>query len=254
MPIEFAYAGARAQARLGARPSPDTWRLLDSTPELAHYLHSARGTVLSRYLRHFTSSSSPHAIERSLRRDWRAEVDHARRWVPRRWRGCIGWARWLPDLPAIDHLVNDEEVLPWMTDDPVLSAFALRDADTRRQAVLGSEFAELAGAKAFPLEWWRRQWQARWPAAAHEQSKLLELVDLLQTHSTAMEQHDTADVAARDVRIDLEKQVVRLLRNEHQQPVAVFCHLLLTALDFLRLRAGLVRRSLFNDMITRSPS
>jgi len=41
---------------------------------------------------------------------------------------------------------------------------------------------------------------------------------------------------------------VNLLRRRRDQPVTVFCHLLLSALELHRLREGLLRRALFNDL------
>ena len=38
------------------------------------------------------------------------------------------------------------------------------------------------------------------------------------------------------------------MRANREQPVTIFCHLLLSALELHRLREGLVRRALFNEL------
>lgn len=254
MPIEFTYAGARAQARLGTRPSRDDWRLLESAGGLAQYLHSARATPLAPVVRHFTSSSPPHAIDRSLRNDWRAEVDGIGRWVPQPWRESVAWTAWLPYLPAVTYLADGGEVTAWVADDPVLSALALHDADARRQAILDSVFSELAHSppEDDPLHWWMQRWQATWPANASGQGGLRELVELLQLHLGAMQAHTLREDAARDLRGTFETRVARLLRAQRRQPAAVFCHLLLTSLDLWRLRSGLIRRALYNGILAEA--
>lgn len=251
MPIEFTYAGARAQARLGTRPSPDDWRLLESAGGLAQYLHSARATLLAPVVRHFTSSSPPHAIDRSLRNDWRSEVDGIGYWVPETWREAVAWTAWLPYLPAVISLADGGEAMAWMADDPVLSTLALHDADARRQAILDSVFSELAESPSEddPLHWWMRRWQASWPAGASAQGGLRELVELLELHLGAMQAHTLREDAARDLRSTFDTRVSRLLRAQRRQPAAVFCLLLLTSLDLWRLRSGLIRRALYNGIL-----
>jgi hypothetical protein len=121
MPVEFAYAQARAQARQGDRLSADTWGLLESSVGLAQFLHLLRGTTLAPRVEHFSAVTSPHVIERSLRRDWHSEVDSATRWVPLRWRAAVAWTSWLAELPAIGHFLQGGAALHWMNEDPVLS-------------------------------------------------------------------------------------------------------------------------------------
>jgi hypothetical protein len=118
MPVEFAYAQARAQARQGDRLSADTWGLLESSVGLAQFLHLLRGTALAPRVEHFSATTSPHVIERSLKREWHREVDLAMRWVPARWRAAVAWTGWLSELPAVSHLLQSGATLAWMKDDP----------------------------------------------------------------------------------------------------------------------------------------
>ena len=50
----------------------------------------------------------------------------------------------------------------------------------------------------------------------------------------------------------LQARAVRILRRHRDQPVTVFCHLLLCALELHRLRQGLLQRALFNDLVSEA--
>lgn len=251
MSVEFAYAQARAQARHGDRLSAAQWHMLESSRGLAQYLHSARGTMLAPRVRHFSARSSPHAIERSLRGDWHATVRNASRWPPARWREAVAWTAWLPDLPSLSHLMSGGPVLAWMQDDPVLSEFALHDAEARRQAIerWAPGASQAADGKDDLFAWWTQQWQALWPASGSHRKALLEFLELLHEHRQVMQDAALGPVTAQDIRDDLERQVVRLLRTRTRQPATVFCHLLLTAVELWRLRSGLIRRTLSDAVV-----
>ena len=135
MPVEFAYTQARAQARHGVRLSAEAWSLLESSVGLAQFLHLVRGTTLAPRVEHFSAATSPHLIERSLKRDWHREVDSATHWVPLRWRTAVAWTGWLAELPALGHLLDGGESLPWMAADPQLSAFSMEDAEATRRSI-----------------------------------------------------------------------------------------------------------------------
>ena len=228
MPVEFAYAQARAQARHGRRLSAETWSLLDSSVGLGQFLHHVRGTSLAARVEHFSAASSPHTIERSLRREWHDEVDCAARWVPDRWRAAVEWTAALAELPMLGHLLQGGESQPWMADDPVLSRFVGADG-------LADHDAGFRG--------WLRRWQSLWPAEAAKDTALEDLVATIESHGIRRE-----DVSGDDWRGVLERRALRVLRRHREQPVTVFCHLLLLALELHRLREGLLRRALFNDV------
>lgn len=236
MPVEFAYAQARAQARHGARLSADTWSLLESSVGLSQFLHHVRGTALAPRVEHVSATTSPHAIERFLRREWHAEVESAAHWVPGRWRPAVAWTARLAELPAAGYLLHGGEPQPWMADDPVLSAFA-SDAPAALPAAL-----EAAGY-GDGLEAWLRHWRRLWPGDTRGRAALEELV--LTVHRQAVRRGGRTDD---DWRSGLERRAVNLLRRRRDQPVTVFCHLLLCALELHRLRQGLLRRALFNDL------
>ena len=245
MPVEFAYAQARAQARQGDRLSADTWGLLESSVGLAQFLHLLRGTTLAPRVEHFSAVTSPHVIERSLRRDWHSEVDSATRWVPLRWRAAVAWTAWLAELPAIGHFLQGGAALPWMTEDQALSVFAAEDADTVRAALekalpgLAADDRSGDDVRAAWLGHWRRLWADE---AAGDRA-LASLVSLVERYAIAGDGE-----GADDWRSDLELRVLRILRGHREQPVTVFCHLLLSALELHRLRQGLLQRAVFNDL------
>lgn len=250
MPVEFSYAQARAQSRHGDRLSADTWRSLEASGGLSHYLHSVRATRLAARVQHFIAASSPHAIDRSLRQEWRTEVRNASRWVPNAWRASVTWTAWLADLSAMGYLLNDGDVLPWMVNDPVLAAFALDNRDARRLAVDASELgllADVAPNADLPGAW-LRHWQSLWPAIDVDRAGLAELMTLLRKHWQVTHEDVSVTTARQDHRERLESRVARLLRKRARQPAAIFCHLLLTGLELQRLREGLMRRALFNDV------
>lgn len=232
MPVEFAYAQARAQARHGSRPGAETWSLLESSVGLSQFLHHVRGTALAPRVEHFSATTSPHVIERFLRREWRDEVNSVVRWVPERWRPAVAWTAGLAELPSTGYLAHGGEPLPWMAEDPVLSAVA-------------------AGHEAAPsgdgLDGWLRQWRLLWPDDGDDDAALGKLVSLVEKYGVRRE-GDAAD----DWRSRIAAQAVRILRRHRDQPVTVFCHLLLCALELHRLRQGLMQRALFNDLVAEA--
>lgn len=240
MPVEFAYAQARAQAQHGRRLSAETWSLLDSSVGLGQFLHHVRATSLAPRVERFSAASSPHVIERSLRREWHDEVECAARWVPDRWRAAVEWTAALAELPMREHLGNGGEPRPWMTDDPVLvTLIGGAGADV-------PESVEHAG-QDHGLAAWLGHWRRLWPADAADDKALQDLLAAIESLGIRR-----AGGGAERWRDGLERRAVRVLRRQREQPVTVFCHLLLCALELHRLREGLLRRALFNDLATEA--
>lgn len=237
MSVEFAYAQARAQAQHGERLSADTWSLLESSVGLAQFLHHVRGTPLAPKVEHFSATTSPHVIERSLRREWHEQVECAARWVPGRWRPAVAWTSRLAELPATSHLESGGEPQAWMSEDPVLSTLASEDPRLRQVSI------DVAGAGS-GLEPWLRRWRHLWPEEAGDDAALASLVSLAERYGIS----DAGDAAV-GWRSTLGRHAIRILRGRREQPVTVFCHLLLCALELHRLRQGLLQRALFNDVV-----
>jgi hypothetical protein len=248
MTIEFAYAQARAQARLAERLAPAAWQVLEASGTLAQYLHAARSTPLRNRVRSLTGTSSPHLIERSLRREWRAEVSGAAGWVPERWRPAVAWTSLLCDLPALAHLGRGGKALPWMADETRLAAFAIDDSALRRHELVSAGLGELDGRDDV-VGAWRGHFEALWPAGDPGVRRLGQLVDRLDIYRREPEVQGRARIAAAQ---SLEALATRLIRRNVQEAATVFTHLLLVALDLGRLRNGLVRRALFGEWLAEA--
>lgn len=243
MPIEFAYAQARVQARNGERLTPSAWQLLESGRGLGQYLHAARGTALAPRVQSLAATSSAHAIERALRREWREEVGLAAHWAPAAWQPAVEWTAWLADLPAIAWLGRGGAVLPWMRDDPVVSRFAVADEAARQREFSAAGLGPVVEADDVTTGW-LAGFTERWPDDSASVSTLSYYVDLVTACRARLADPATDVDAGNAARDDLEARTVRLIRRNLQAPVTIFCHLLLVALDLGRLRDGLVRRAL----------
>lgn len=250
MSIDFAYAQARAQARLGERLSETGWRVLESTLGLPHYLASVRNTALAPLVQHFSTTVSTRAVERTLRDDWRAEVAAVSRWVPESWSSAVAWCAWLPYLDALASLMRGQTALAWMQADTVLAAVALNDLAARPVAIASAPFGELANGD--PDEGLRARWFDRFTercpqAGSEEGANLGLLVAGVRRYLAAIEPRGVSPGKRRDARKRLDALAMGLVHRRAEEPVAVFSYLALVALDLQRLRDGILRRALFRD-------
>jgi hypothetical protein len=83
-----------------------------------------------------------------------------------------------------------------------------------------------------------------WPDEGADDPGLRHLLALVERYVISGE----ADPAG-DWRESLERRAAGILRRYREQPVTVFCHLLLCAVELHRLRQGLLQRALFNDLV-----
>lgn len=248
----FDYAQARLQARHGQRPDERLWRRLQGIGELSHYLQVARGSVLRRWVAGLQARQSSHEIEVSLRRQLRGYVDEVAGWLPQPWRAPIAWARRLPDLAAIQHLLSEPAVPAWMNADPALAPFTAGTLSERRTAMLDSDCACLAQhwnpSVPLPLyQTWLYCWEQMWPHAPRLTTGLRQLGALHATQARAALAGVT-DVSGLQ-RSALQAEYVRAFRRHPFQPAAAFAHLGLVALDVQRLRGAILRRLLFDETL-----
>lgn len=281
----LAYLQARLQARHGDRPSGDDWRLAESSADLSHYLEAVRRTALKRWLGDVNHEMSPEDIERHLRAAWREGVDTIAAWSPADWRAAVEWLRWLPELPAVAHLLNGERVPPWMRADPVTREFAFEEDARLRDALSEQALAPLlaadpaadraantatgtsdtalrtttrrgrsqASATAAPVaRAWIDEWRRRLPragycgsATAEERRRLAAMLAEVQAHVEAMRASEEPD--GRALRNALADRLVRHFRHGAGTAVALFAHLALDGLELERLRAGVVTRRLLPE-------
>lgn len=247
--IDFAYAQARLQARHGLRPTEAAWHRLEASKDLGHYLQAARASSLRPWIQHLSARMDSHGIERSLRQDWRDYVAGVAVWQPAPWRAAAAWTAVLVDLPAVAHLLHSSPAQAWMRQDPVLARLAVDDPVTRREALLTSHLAPVGRAwlrDRSVLDGWLDHWRRLWPADGRAVGAAMDrLVALTARHLAAMAGNAGADADGGRLRAELVSSFTAMFRRHGQHPIAMYCHLGLVALDLERLRAGLVRRSLF---------
>lgn len=240
MPIDFAYVQARAQARHGQRLTAPGWRTLEASRSFTQYVHAARQTSMAPHVHQLAATSTPHEIELSLRCDWLAEVAAVSTWVPRPWRASVDMTAWLPYLGPIQHLIDGGPEYAWMRDDPALAPLFSADSD----AVVHGHAVLPQFERGDILAQWLSRFRAQWPYSSS-------LASFVETITQSMESIRSAAPASGDSREsfdELRHKTIRTLRSQARQPVTAFCHLLLVALDIHRLRDGLLRRALFNDL------
>jgi hypothetical protein len=253
---KFAYAQARLQARHGARPDAATWRRLAGIGDLLHFLQTARTTPLRPWVLHFSAQTGVHAMELSLRAQFRHYIAQVASWQPGAWRNAVLWTQRLLDLPALQQLLMGQAAAPWMLEDPVLRPFATENLRARIERLQDSDCGSLVQAwqKGVPLlEGWQQQWLLLWPripgtvAAPLQQS-----VTRLQRHVGTLRPNGGSESSQRACEILADKLVYEFRRHSHQ-PATAFLHLALVALDLQRLRAALVHRALFPERVEENP-
>ena len=262
---QLAYLQSRLQARHGDRPTPDEWRMAEASADLSHYLDALGRTALKRWVSDLHPEMAPEVIERLLRAAWRHDVDEAARWSPQDWQAAVEWLRWLPDLPAIAHLLRGEQVPPWMRDDPVLREFAFEAPQRRAEALaalplapLAAAFAsatpdtadrrtaELAPASNDVTAAWLQAWRTRVPGKRDElPADLATLLETVRDHLAAM--RAGAEAVGQVLRHALAAKLARRFRHGAGTAVALFSHLLLEGLALERVRAGILARRLLPE-------
>ncbi len=241
------YVQAQLQARHGDRLAETDWHALEAAQTVDAFLERSRATSLRRFTEQVNAVMNTHAIERVLRGAWRAYVNEVAGWLPAEWRPAVSWTALLPDLPAMDALLEGEAPA-WTRQDPALALFMETDPALRFAALQASPFAPLlpAEGKSVPLAaHWARHWRALWPKqSTADQRALNALARALKTYVQRLAQAGAEQTSANDRR-ELEKAAAHLFRRHGASPTAVFSHLMLVALDLERLRGGIVRRRLF---------
>ncbi|HEY9081382.1 hypothetical protein [Magnetovibrio sp.] len=233
----FAYAQTRMQAHHGRRPTKSTWQYLNSSKSLGHYLDSARQTGLKRWVSHLTATSSVHAIEDSLRREWRSYVAVISAWIPREWRPALQWTGGLVDVPMTAHLARGLAVPDWA------------GAERPKTVLAQKDDAEWLAQPA-PMAVWLEQFHTLLPgnAATRADGAALEnVIAILQRDHGADKPANTLEGV--EIRYQLISRMEQLFRRHAQQPAAVFAFLAMVAMDLEHLRAHLVHRSLFPETL-----
>ena len=248
MPLEgpIEYALARVQSQYGRRLTASDWRRLETSHDLGQYLDGARSGVFAAWVSSLDRHCDVHAIERSLRSAWRHYVRAVAGWHPRRWQPWLAWLEWLPSLALLARLARAEPLPAWLAADPVLGSAARGSLGERLDALKTADLEvfepAIAGRRALG-ELWLAHWRQLRPRADfHTEQLLVSTCKTLEDHARSIVV-EGADGAM--LREQLRTRLTRLFRASAGTAVATLCHLSLMALDFERLRGGLVTRALF---------
>jgi hypothetical protein len=244
---DWSYAQTRLQARHGARLDEGDWRVLEAARSLDHYLDRSRATSLRRFADRLNAQMSSHAIERTLRAEWRRYVAEVAAWAAPAWQPAVMWVAPIPYLPVLDHLLTGDG-LDWMRDDPILARLA-DVAPQKRIAILEDSalapFSPANEAGGTLEERWLAHWRALWPQRCALDCQWLDkLAETVAHHFERIGRAGPQETSDR-YRQDLARTITRVLRRRSGTPVALFAHLALLALDLERFRGGLLRRRLF---------
>jgi hypothetical protein len=240
------YALTRVQSQHGSRPDKSEWRRLEASHDLGQYLEGTRSSIFRQWVSSLDSKREAHSIERTLRAAWRSYVRTVAAWHPRRWQPWLSWLEWLPTLGLIARLEHAGPVPAWLLADPLLGPAARRATAERPGAVKGTSLAVFEPAingHVLIAEFWLARWrELRPPVDAFTEQLLAAVSRAVREHARMLALEGVDGVALRD---QVRERLNRLFRAAAGTVVATLCHLALMALDFERLRGGLVNRSLF---------
>lgn len=236
---DFAYAGARMQARYGVRPGAAGWNHLGRISDFAHLLQAVRGTAMAPWVAELTASAGVHQIERGLRERFRQEVDEVARWLPRSWRRPAAWLRWLPDLAAIAHVRQQRRAWPWMAEDTVARALVGGHGQEPTPLTAMERIGTGAGDGQTVIAGWIEAWREcrpdddgrRFAGLGEADALVRSLID----RQTLWEER----------RVGFESRLRRLFRSHVREPAGALAYLALLYIQFTRLRGLLLQRRLF---------
>ncbi|MEO5339226.1 MAG: hypothetical protein H7837_01720 [Magnetococcus sp. MYC-9] len=235
----FASLQSRLQFHHGRRLDENGWQRLERVVPYPLYLKSARETSLSPWLRAIGDADAPSVLEQRLREALLHNTAEVARWAPPAWRPAVTWTGQLWQLPAWQHLWRGE----------ALPAGLLLTASAEIDRL---EQSWRAGTPL--LTAWLNRWRGLWPARkGHWAPPLEQLTALLYSHARQFQQLPDAE-AARLARQRLQQRLHLLFRRHIGQPAALFVHLALMALDFERLRGGLLLRALYHHTSDTEPA
>lgn len=250
----FIYTQVRLQARHGMRPDERIWQIVESKKDLANYLQTARQTRLKSWVAGLQSTDNHHVLETTLLKLYREYILDVARWVPPAWRESVEWVAVIIYLPAMQHLLRGNTAQNWMFDIPELKSMTMSNLNLRLDGFSRSPYGRLLDAwreNRSLVPAWLACWRSLWPEKkAYQQAPLNTLVSLLEAHVETFRQL-SPKVTWRQ-RQRLAVKLTLMFRGHAFEPVAVFVHLLLVALDMERLRGGILQRKLFPNYLEES--
>ncbi len=237
------YAATRVQARHGARLSELAWRGIEAGRDLGQYLGGVRASALAPWVARIEPSHEAHAIERSLRSEWRQHVRTVASWHPGEWQAWLDWWSCLPMLPLLARLADPAPVPGWMLADAVCGPIAIGSPIERAAALAATPLAPFARAvlrRGSVAVIWQEEAARRVPGSDRETTDNLRR--LMGLAGAALWASSSRTVAP----------LVRLFRAAAGTAVASGCYLVLLSLDLERLRGGLIVRSLLRASSTEA--
>ncbi len=244
----FAYAQTRLQAHHARFPNEAEWQRLEAITDIEHLLDVLRNSPLRPWVISLNAQMDSHRLEQTLRTLFRDYIEAVASWQPAKWRAAVRWTKHLPDLPALEHLLERSVVPEWIRTDPVLRPFALESPSLRAQALEESEYAPMIRAgheePRYLVLGWNRHWRTLWPRTSAAESRPLEW--LASRLGEQQEMLVSGQVrASRPARQGLLAILVPAFRRHPFQPATAFLHLAITAIHLERLRGALLELLLF---------
>lgn len=231
------------------RPDERTWGLVESQKDLASYLQSARQSSLGSWLTGLQATDNHHFLESTLLEHYRDYVEEVSAWVPTQWRKSVQWVVCLSHLPVVQHLITGNTAYSWMLEDSSIKLATTTDMEQRMGYLLQSDFAPLFkywNPEISLVDCWLQHWKTLLPdKKGRRQESLNALTMLVNRHRDVFYQLPT-DRTWRQ-RQNLAFKLTMMFRRQAYQPVNVFVHLLLIALDVERIRGAVMQRCLFAD-------
>lgn len=246
---KYAFTQARLQAHHGNRPDKELWQHLQAYKELGGYLQYARQTNLRPWVQGLHATQDHNVMESTFIWQLQLHIDAVASWHPYSWQRSIAWLKYLPMLPALQHLLTGHTAPAWMASDDNFKRYTGSNQEQRLLLLQQSEYLPLVEAwqnGMTLLDGWLNCWQKLWPhKSVFDRKPLLELVNVVQKHLILF-RHSTIDQTWQ-IREVLDRKLSILFRIHAFHPAAACIHLLLVALDIEHLRADIMQRMLFSE-------
>lgn len=234
----FAYAQARLHARLDGRFTEADWRMLASSRDFGNCLEVVNQTAAAHITSRMDRTNNVHTVERVLREEWGVTVIEIAQWLPKKWRQALRWMTVLPHLRRFEYSPDKADIPRWLR---LTTEFGKDTNLLRPGGGTNPTTVEVA-------EIWQNEWRLRLPSkqyATELESALMPLLDRYLCNGSP------EAVGASKAWQNLTSTLKGLFRNQPQTPVAIFAYIGLIALDFERLRGGLVDRIIFSESFNR---
>jgi len=247
--VGFGYMQARVQAGYAQLADNALWSKLGAIDEYSAYLEECRTTSLSSLVAGISTQSNSHNIDLAFRHVFLHYVVELSSWVPKPWQPVILWLQWLPEIPLISYLLNEQYPIGWTYDNKCLSIMSVGQDMNVSQALhkAGAGCLISKGTSvAIMLNMWQHQWPILWPNHSHHFTLgIKELIEILQNNYIRFKGLSRQEAwKARD---ELRKTLRLFFRRHLLQPATALVYIALMSLQLERLRAELLHRLLYPD-------